>query len=155
MAKKDKDTIDIIFGVSALPVGAVMLFLGLIIMTGNPVSAGTLVVYSIVCTLGVSLLIWLPLAWLVGAVTLMLFFGIAKVMGFSVTTIFPVLNRPVGEVFQPAVSRATVHQQGLINYIQKAQAKGFSTSQIHKRLRLEGWEQTEIEQAQAAIEASG
>lgn len=138
----------------AFPVGLVVVALGLIMITGDPINAGTLVLYSIVCTLGISLLIWVPLVWLAGFITVGIILGIAQAVGFGLNLTLPGQSQSIGEVFQPAVSRATVKQQSLVNYIRKAQAKGFSESQIQNRLRQEGWSLAEIEQAQGAIETS-
>ncbi|MEM8640829.1 MAG: hypothetical protein AAGG51_18730 [Cyanobacteria bacterium P01_G01_bin.54] len=136
------------FGTSAIaiPIGALVIFLGMSISTGDVTQAATLVLVSIVCTLGISLLIWIPLCWLAGMLVLGIFAGTVKLIGLNAA------QRSAEKVLQPAITnRATIQQQSLANYIRKAQAKGFSESQIQSRLRQEGWSAEEIEGAQAVV----
>ena len=46
--------------------GASIVFLSLAGISGSFANAGTIVAASIICTLGISLLIWIPLCWVVG-----------------------------------------------------------------------------------------
>ncbi|MGB0560905.1 MAG: hypothetical protein ACPGVO_03775 [Spirulinaceae cyanobacterium] len=145
---KENNRLRNLFGASiiATPVGAIVIFLGMSIATGDMAQAGTVIVVSIVCTLGISLFIWIPLCWLVGVLVLGIFAGTFKLIGMTA-------QRPVEkQVLQPAIAnRALIQQQSLANYIRKAQAKGFSESQIQNRLRQEGWNNDEIAGAQAMV----
>ncbi|NEO83999.1 MAG: hypothetical protein F6J87_07040 [Spirulina sp. SIO3F2] len=200
------------------------LFTGVIalsIIIGGIWSFGGVMVVSIVCTLGIALLIWLPLFWLLGRLTLAAFnycningqsatpqqkfgdmartvimgflgvsmiavplgvFGlvalidqtpkqgwivwllvlwlagrltprILNVLGINLSNFALGGSRSGvegGEVL-PSLRKPTPQQQSLVNYIRKAQAKGFSESQIQSRLNQQGWSNTEIEQAQAMV----
>jgi hypothetical protein len=146
---RDRDLI--ISSVVAIPTGAVIILCSLAIFSGGDLQAAlAMILISIVCTLGISLLIWIPLCWLAGMLTIGMSVGLVKLLSSQVQQKVP------GEaIVKPAiVDRALAERQSLANYIRKAQKKGFSASQIESRLRQEGWSVTEIANAQALVEST-
>lgn len=145
---RDRDLI--ISSVVAIPTGAVIILCSLAIFSGDLQAALAMILISIVCTLGISLLIWIPLCWLAGILTIGISVGLVKLLRSQVQQKVP------GEaIVQPAiVDRALAERQSLANYIRKAQKKGLSESQIQSRLRQEGWSVTEIANAQALVEST-
>lgn len=65
--------------VLSFPIGAVVLFALLVAMTGSVNSAINVLFLLIVCTLGVSLVILVPLAWGIGWVVLQVVMAIAGI----------------------------------------------------------------------------
>lgn len=113
-------------------VGFIVTFLFLCLNgIGNAIS---ILVFSILCTAGVSLVIWIPLWWLMGWITLAIARAIAKSQPDSSNNV--------------ATSTPNPDRQALLNYIKLARSKGFSDSQISTRLRVEGWNDAEIASAQ-------
>jgi hypothetical protein len=96
----------------------------------------SLVLISIVCTLGISLVIWLPLIWLIGYMSL-------SIIYFIITQ----FNQSSSPDNQGLLSVNNNQIYSLVDYIKKAQAKGYSDSQIETRLKEKGWTQVEINQA--------
>ncbi len=74
---------------------------------------------TIVCTLGISLVVWIPLAFFIGTLVCMLF-GIEK---------------------KGAVSK---EQQALKDYVSRAKNSGLSSEEIKKALKDKGWSEDEI-----------
>ncbi|MEM9539798.1 MAG: hypothetical protein AAGA60_09830 [Cyanobacteria bacterium P01_E01_bin.42] len=107
-------------------------------------NALSILILSILCTAGVSLVMWIPLWWLVGWITFAIFRAIAK------------SNADSDPSRDTSTSTQDPNQQALLNYIKLAQSKGFSDSQISTRLRVEGWSDAEIAAArQVASENAG
>lgn len=88
--------------------------------------------FSILCTAGVSLVMWIPLWWLVGWIAFAIFRAIVKSQPNSTFS---------GDTSPPTKDP---NQQALLNYMKLAKSKGFSDSQISTRLRVEGWSDAEI-----------
>jgi len=124
-----------------------------VIAVGDPASAGILFVMSVVCTLGMSLVIWLPLAWLVGIVTLSLLMAIylagKKLIGWQ----WPLLEARLQRQPQDTAGQSPT-TQALHRYISQATAKGYSEDQIQRRLLKQGWTTAEIAAAQTLTSAS-
>lgn len=76
-------------------------------------------ILSIVCTLGISLVVWVPLAFFIGTLVCMLF-GIEK---------------------NGSVSK---EQQALRDYVIRAKNSGLSSEEIKKALKDKGWSEDEI-----------
>lgn len=76
-------------------------------------------ILSIVCTLGISLVVWIPLAFFIGTVVFMLFGGIEK----------------------GSISK---EQQALRDYVNRAKNSGLSSEEIKKALKDKGWSEEEI-----------
>ncbi|MBP0021599.1 MAG: hypothetical protein J7647_29100 [Cyanobacteria bacterium SBLK] len=107
-------------------------------------NAMSILIFSILCTAGVSLVMWIPLWWLVGWITFAIFRAIVK---------SPTDSNSSGDTSAPTKDP---NQQALLNYIKLAKSKGFSDSQISTRLRVEGWSDAEIADArQVASENAG
>jgi len=90
-----------------------------------------LFVLSIVCTLGISLIIWIPLGFGVGWV-------VFKIAGWDKTS----PKKPGEDAQQPkpqSLPSLTRDQQALLNYIKKAKAKGLNDDQISQNLTTNGW----------------
>ncbi len=101
--------------------------LGLIAMV-NQDFAGFLGV-SIVCTLGAGLLIWLPIAWMIGAAILAIFMPSEEKGGNEQLTL--------GEMMQFEFT-------ALNNFYTDAKAKGISTEEIQKKLIEAGWTEEQV-----------
>lgn len=80
---------------------------------------------SIVCTLGLSLILWVPLWWLTGWIIL---------------TVFLRAESPPKDAVPKRVNP-------LITYIQQARSRGYSDEQIQRRLLQEGWTADDVETA--------
>jgi hypothetical protein len=90
---------------------------------------------SIVCTAGISLVIWLPLWWFVGTVILY-FVGMGK------------FNSSQADVVKD-LERA---KKSLVNYIAREEFRGVkSRAEINDLLRQNGWSDAEIQQAYRAV----
>ena len=116
----------------ALGIGIIITFLGLSIFLGDIGGAISLIVLSVVCTAGISLIIWIPLCWAIGWIILQ----ILKLAG-----VFSPATNPVN-------TRIESHTMALINYIKQAKNHGLSDTQIATRLRTQGWTNEDIETAQ-------
>lgn len=97
-----------------------------------------IVLGSIVCTLGVSLVIWIPIWWIAGTLTLSLVPRVADILerNRSATIPLPVIPR-----------QASPTQLAIANYIKKAENSGLSERAIINRLIANGWTEAEIERA--------
>lgn len=121
--------------------------LGIIISNILLIPAGVFI-GSIVCTLGVSLLIWIPIWWVIGSIVIAIAPPrIANILGVQK---LQVTNQPVRRI------KASPSQLALANYIKKAENTGLSDQAIFNRLLVKGWTQEEIESAQeiAHLQAS-
>lgn len=76
-------------------------------------------ILSIICTLGISLVVWIPLAFFIGTLVCMLL-GIEK-------------KGPVSK-----------EQQALRDYVSRAKNSGLSSEEIKKALKDKGWSEDEI-----------
>ena len=102
--------------------------------------AGSLFALSIICTAGVSLIIWLPLGYLVGAITFAVTRFFLKITGIQTGSKKAADEQPA-EQKQPALNR---DQMALVNYIQKARKKGLTDTQIAQNLLNNGWTNASI-----------
>jgi len=132
------------------PVGAIAVFLSLIVLTGSVGNAGTLLVMSIVCTLGIALIFWVPLCTGVGM--LVVYVAIATYRQIRGTTgAVPPLDRVVEAAAAPTGTSRNVYHRAVADYIRKARVKGYSDSQIDTRLAARGWQAADIDQARALL----
>lgn len=138
--------------VVALPLGMVITALIGVVAVGDPVSAALMFVMSVVCTLGVSLVIWLPLCWLVGILTLLLLMMIYGAGKKAIGWHWPALERRLQQQPQDTAGHSPT-TQALHRYINQAIAKGYSEDQIQRRLLKQGWTIAEIEAAQTLTQA--
>ncbi len=134
----------------SLPLGAVVVFVALIALTGSLSNAWTLLAMSLICTLGLALIFWVPLC--AGTGMLLLFGLLAAYRALQRTTgaqIAPLDN--LAAATQPDRRSHNIHYQALADYIRKAEAKGTSAAQIEARLAAQGWSEQDIEQARALL----
>ena len=128
-----------------VPVGAIVTYILLSIVLGSASDTFILMGASIICTLGISLVIWLPL-W----------YGV----GYIVMLLYGLLTRPRAEpdAQQSGVAdkpSLTNDQRALVDYIRKAAAKGFSREKITENLRNNGWTGDNIDWAFTFVGSSG
>lgn len=117
--------------------GLPIVLLVLTIVTGGAVGdAFGFFVLSIICTAGMSLVIWLPLLYLAGWATLEIGTAIMKGLGGKVA------EKPVSK--RPLLSRDEV---ALTRYIRQAEARGMSRDEITLGLRRSGWSDEMIQKA--------
>ena len=129
-----------------LPLGVAISFIALAIVTLDISAAFGIMALSIICTLGISLIIWIPLWYILGYLTfavlrfILSFFGVdlAESMGINKKKNS---SHPKEEEELPALNR---DQQALLSYIQKAQAKGLNSIQISSNLQNNGWSSDSI-----------
>ena len=137
-------------------VGAVVTFIVLSIMTYDTGISilgfwfygvgGVLFLYffSIVCTAGAALIVWIPLWYGVGWVVFEVVGWLIKKLGAN----------PAGDTQQPEAQSAaslTRDQQALLNYIKKARARGMNHERISLVLTSEGWTADEMNWAFNAL----
>lgn len=114
-----KFTIDTLIG-AAILVGLMSIFL-------TPGPAVSIIYYSVVCTAGISLVIWIPLATGVGRMARYIF------------------SRG-DQTLKPSMPSVAVNRQTAIEtYIRDATFKGAPIEQIVQQLRALGWSQQEID----------
>ncbi|NJL10141.1 MAG: hypothetical protein HC908_08160 [Calothrix sp. SM1_7_51] len=131
----------------AILLGLPVSFIFLAITAGGIESAFQILSLSIVCTAGISLLLWIPLWWFVGWLLIKIYESITgRIVGENATSegMFALSNQ------QPNQQRIALNsdQISLVNYIEKATRQGLSETQIYSRLRAQGWGDEEIQQAQ-------
>ncbi len=123
--------------------GIPLTFVGLLVCTGGDVqNAVAVFALSIICTAGIGLIFWLPVMWVVGALTLMAYDAVTQ--GYRDRSGAP--SQP-----QTSTQRGKSHVtpsdiRALADYLKKFQTYGEIQDAI-KRLRLQGWSDKQIEQA--------
>ena len=138
-------------------VGAVVTFIVLSIMTYDTGISilgfwfygvgGVLFLYffSIVCTAGAALIVWIPLWYVVGYGVLLTLRFILPLFGMDISGIFDRNKaKSASDISQPAQATLSRDQQALLNYIKKARAKGLSDEQISQNLTSNGWKADSI-----------
>ncbi|MCW6037032.1 hypothetical protein K4A83_12250 [Spirulina subsalsa FACHB-351] len=115
---------------TATPLGALIVFVLLSIFVGGVNNAVVVIFFSVICTFGISLALWLPVCFAVGLICLMV-----------VESVSSQWSRTREEV----AAGPTPQQKALRNYIRQARHKGLSESQIDRRLGAKGWTEEEIE----------
>ncbi len=88
---------------------------------------------SIICTLGIALIVWIPLAYLIGSVVfyLLRLFGVVKAKS----------------VFQAKEGYISKEQIAIEDYIKGARSSCLSDEQITSALKEKGWQDDEIKKA--------
>ena len=149
----------------AIPIGAVMALIVLAIFVGDLGSAFALMALSIICTAGISLIIWIPVCYILGYMVIALVRVALKAAGVDVGGLFGGSKRdnnsPDDPTAEPSLqnlttaldedlavkSNLTKDQAALINYIRKAKQKGLSNDVITRNLGQNGWNTDSINQA--------
>lgn len=123
--------------------GAIVIYVALSIGIGSFVGAGELIILSLICTAGISLIIWIPSCWLVGFITLTIFDLCRRLFAASSMTM-ATASAP-GE----ATTNTTVSNDilAIATYITKSRKREASDSQIRNRLKTTGWSEKEIDGA--------
>ena len=106
---------------------------------GSSGTMGQLVLLSIACTFGVSLIIWIPLLCTVGYVQLIL-----------IELLFQVKHVDQRRATAPALGRSTATGSGrpsVSRYIERMQGAGGPDEMILARLKRAGWSGEELTQA--------
>jgi hypothetical protein len=140
--------------------GALTTFIILAIMMGDIGSAALVYFASIICTLGISLVLWLPVwygvGWIVikiAKITAAFYLGLEKDKGATSagapppqTSKLQALTERLNQELQndPALAR---NQLALVNYIKKAKKKGIPNYQITLNLTNNGWTMESINAA--------
>ena len=124
-------------------VGIPISFVFLIIMTGEFNDAFSFLALSIACTAGISLVIWIPVWWVLGRITIAVVKLSVELFGGT-------------SVKQSAPSSTTARSNSqrmlcLAAYIRQAQATGMDAGECTRLLQLNGWKATEIEMARENI----
>lgn len=127
-----------LFAPDTLLPGAIILFVVLSFVTGGPVSAWTLVLASVVCTLGAGLVVWIPLAWGCGMVFKLL-----------------MRMRPGGGGTAGAGSIADRRLTALVPYVHRAIVNGISRERVERMLGRHGWTPDDVREAWRLAEERG
>lgn len=96
---------------------------------------------SIICTAGIALVIWGPLAFLIGAVI----FKLIDLLGKKEEVAEVESQKPV----------LTKEQQAIVNYIDRAIESGLSYERITSALKAQGWTEDEIKEAFNSYKSAG
>jgi hypothetical protein len=124
--------------------GALIIFLSIAGVSGSFANAVMIVGASIVCTLGVSLLIWIPLCWFVGWIV----FEICSLL-FGQQRMKRAFRIATSDASQTQINPQTTSELlSIVDYVEKCHKQGWSDTQISSRLKAQGWKNEEIEQAQ-------
>ncbi|MFN0199658.1 MAG: hypothetical protein ACKVT0_23130 [Planctomycetaceae bacterium] len=123
--------------------GIPLTFLVLLVFTGGDVqNAVAVFVLSIICTAGIGLIFWLPVMWVVGTLTLMVYEAAAQAYRDRSGT----SSQPQTSTQRGKAQRKPSDIKALADYLKKFQTYGDIQDAI-KRLRLQGWSDKQIEQA--------
>ena len=138
-----------------IPIGIVVSFIFLtVFMEGDIATAFAILVFSIICTAGISLILWLPIWYGVGYLTVAL--GRLLVRAFGGQS-----SSPAAPPQQPLAQAAPTGEEGqalsrdqiaITNYIKKAKAKGLNRESINKALQTNGWTTDSINQGFQLVE---
>src|SRR3989344_6636765 len=112
-------------------VGFVSTFFLISIFGGGVQTAYQLYAFSIICTAGISLLLWVPL-W----------FGVGSLVVASVTAMRQSIKGKTPEAEQK--SKLTNDQKALTDYIHQSRSKGVNDDNIFSLLKSNGWEENAI-----------
>ena len=116
---------------SAIPLGGIVTFFGLAAFGGGINQAVLLILASIVCTGGISLLLWIPLWWVVGTITFRIL-GALKILKSE---------SKVDDSKKIVISK---EELALNNYIYSARAQRLTDFQIKNLLLSKGWKENDI-----------
>ncbi len=130
-------------------VGCLTVFIGMAVTSGGVQNAINMLVILTVCTLGIGLLIWAGMAWLVGMVIVGSIWGIMRVTGLMPEN--PAVDGEEINAESLPQQRLSSTELALVNYTKKAKERGLSDTQIASRLQAQGWSNEEIELAQGLV----
>ena len=137
----------------AIPLGVGLVYLVMGILMWDFGAALGIVAFSIICTLGISLILWIPLWYVVGYGVLLALRFILPLFGMDISPIFERKKaKPASDGSQAARPTLSRDQLALINYIKKAQVKGLTKEQISSNLENNGWTSGSITSAFQMVE---
>jgi len=105
---------------------------------------GNTVLMSIVCTFGVSLVIWIPVLMVMGLVTLFLFDTGWSVLGSLVKGDRSGARRSDVDAESPSARSVAPSSRALSQFVLKMRAQGVAEPEIRMRLQRAGWGEKEI-----------
>ena len=143
----------------AVPIGMLVVYLAMAAFLASFQDAFSFILISIVCTAGISLVLWLPIWYIIGYGVIVGLRFILKAFGVDMGGLVGhKKGRDSAAGQSPAKSEARVQmltgqldeeleaqtklsrdQLALLNYIKKAENKGLSREQIAKNLTKNGW----------------
>lgn len=154
----------------AIPIGLILSFILLTIFLGDPGSTFGLMALSIICTAGISLIIWVPVWYLLGYMVIALGRMALNAAGVDVGAMFGGSKGDKASADDPAAppslqnlttaldenlavkTNLTKDQAALTSYIRKAKQKGLSNDAITRNLGQNGWNTDSINQAFQLVE---
>jgi len=147
-----------------ITVGALLIYVVLAIFLGSFGDAFSFIAFSVICTLGVSLILWIPACYVVGYLPVLLFRLLMTASSKSDTGTRPAASKK--KTLQALSDRLkadsatgglepTHDQQALLDYVDKASLKGLSREQITSNLRQNGWNMDSINWAFNFVKSGG
>jgi hypothetical protein len=118
-----------------LVIGVVASFLGTAIATGSLADAAAFMLLSIICTAGMSLVVWIPIWWGVGWI-IMALIGLISGTGKNNVAKSDSNRLPI-----------TTSDQVVAQFITRARACGLDSAEIQRRLVEAGWTDNAIRSA--------
>ena len=128
-----------VFSLANILIGIVLEAIFVVFLVGDVEDALTFFGLSIVCTAGASLLVWIPLA---------------AVLGFVATTVaVDVISRRKKVELPKVPDLAMEKRNALKDYVQQAIEQGIERSAMVSLLTRNGWSESEIDDALGEISA--
>ncbi|MFK7770044.1 MAG: hypothetical protein AB8B55_22740 [Mariniblastus sp.] len=113
----------------AAPVGIPIVYLLMAAFMGDFVQPLALIAFSIICTAGIGLVVWLPIFWLVGWIAISLFRLFSRNQNDNGST----------ESGSPSSAQLSVPDPALMRYMAAAKANGMDDASVTKNLANAGW----------------
>lgn len=113
-------------------VGFFVIFIFLSIFAGLS-TAVMLIGLSIICTFGISLVLWIPLSFAVGSITVSVYNAVNQSK-----------KTDLGQSTRSTISN---DQKAITDYIKQSKSKGISDDNIFSLLRSNGWAENAIHEA--------
>jgi MFS family permease len=129
-------------------VGFGVTFIVLAFVVGNLADTALFVAASIICTAGISLILWLPLTYGVGWLTLIVIRFVRGMLDAEPASAGQAQAAPPAAT-SPAL---TNDQRAVINYVKQARAKGLKDAEISLKLQRNGWTAESIQFALPGVE---
>ena len=106
------------------------------ILAGGVEQGFMVLMLSIICTAGIGLVFWIPVWWIVGAITL------------ALLRLYPGAadKESAGGIKDQSLNQWALQRNiALTNYVSQARTAGMDAAQITRRLRDNGWRPEEID----------
>ncbi|GEM_PF-2844739 len=150
-----------LFHILSFLVGAIVVFSYLSVISGGINNAVAILIGLTICTLGIGLVIFAVIAWLVGMIIVApIWFPVLLYLNRNSARRETSSDRlqqesplmtPNETVPRQERSSLTPNQIALIEYMRKGSSYGWSNSQITNRLKVQGWSDEDIESAERII----